>query len=111
MDGRPSALLTASRGVSNAGMDMGRGPSYAELRGMTDETLVRCYDAEAKTMGPPAANFYLDEIKRRTAERAADAAIEEAHAARNLAIVNAVFAGIAVVVAVAAPFLQCLPPH
>lgn len=85
------------------GMNMG--PSYAELREMSDDDLVRYYDAKAENLDP-GGNFYLDEIKRRAAERAADAAIQEARAARRLATWSAVLAFVAVVVAVLVPFLQ-----
>ena len=57
--------------------------------------------------------FYLDELRRRKAKRAEDASYELATQSQNLAksvywltIVNAVFAGLAAVVAIVALFLR-----
>lgn len=80
-------------------------PTLKQLRKMSDEEIEQAHDSlsERTILG---VSYFLDELSRRAFERASAAALEEARAARKLAIVNGVVAVVAVVVAVAAIVTQ-----
>jgi hypothetical protein len=82
-----------------------------DLRAMSEPELIAAHDA--KWNAAEGSTFYLDELRRREAKRAEDASYELATQSQNLAkrvywltIVNAVFAGLAAVVAIVALFLR-----
>jgi len=79
---------------------------------MTEDELIEAHDKETFNRALPAT-YYLDELRRREAERAEAASYKlaaESHALAKavyrLTIVNTVFAGLAAVVAIAALFLR-----
>ena len=83
----------------------------ADLRAMSEPELIAAHAAKWNVAEGSA--FYLDELRRREAKRAEDASYELATQSQNLAksvywltIVNAVFAGLAAVVAIVALFLR-----
>ncbi|MFS8103460.1 hypothetical protein LFM09_40675 [Lentzea alba] len=83
-----------------------------QLRAMTDEEIEKVHDGHAKNTAV-GINYYLDELSRRSFERAAaasnraaEAALEEARASRALAKANLWIAGSAFVVAIIAIVVQ-----
>jgi hypothetical protein len=79
--------------------------SYADVLAMSDDDLIATHDQVAQHTAV-GLSFYRDELNRRAHERATEAALEEARAARKLAVVNMWVAIVAVVVTVATVIVQ-----
>lgn len=86
--------------------------SIAELRETPDEQLMQEHDRDAKST-VAGTGYYLDELERRSRERAASATRELAEASNRLArrsfwlaLSSTILSGIATVAAVIALFLN-----
>lgn len=82
------------------------------FRGMTEAELIKAHDETTFNRALPAT-YYLDELRRREAERAEAASYKLASASHDLAksvyrltIINTVLAGLAAIVAIAALLLR-----
>lgn len=82
--------------------------TVANLRAMSDEEVIREHDAQGNNKGV-SSSFYLDELRRREAERAEAASYALAAESHNLArraywlaVASFVVAGVAAAAAVAA---------
>jgi hypothetical protein len=87
-------------------------PTVQQLRAMTDDEVIKAHDDTTSGMGV-SSSFYLDELRRRDAVRAEAASYKLATESQKLAervmwltIVNAVFAALAVAVAIVALFVR-----
>lgn len=76
-------------------------PSYRQLREMSDEQLIVSHDrlAENTALG---VNYYLDELRRRAADRQTERLVELTVAIERLTRVVTVLTGVSVVLAAAA---------
>lgn len=81
--------------------------SYADLRAKSDDEIIAEHDAMA-TSTVVGTKYFLEELSRRSFERATEAALQEARAARKLAVVNMIVAIVSTVIAVTAIVVSVL---
>ncbi|WP_282006871.1 hypothetical protein [Propioniciclava sinopodophylli] len=82
---------------------MGRARSIAELRRATDDELIREHDADA-VHTVVGTDYYMQELFRRSSERASERAQQLSERIYQLSIVTTVVSVLALIVAVAAIF-------
>ena len=91
---------------------MGMASGIEQLRAMTEEELIRAHD-DTNQNRAVSSSYYLDELRRREAQRAEAASYNLATESHNLAksvfrltVFNTVFAGFAAIVAIVALFVR-----